>query len=53
MFYVNNLDVKQSRQTNDSTNIAKHAKESAAGGQIRMPQLSKEFESVNKPFLSA
>ena len=27
--------------------------ESAAGGQIRTPRLSKEFESVNKLFLSA
>ena len=61
MLYVNNLDIMQSRQANDSTSIAKRAKkkdfaiakvrEGAAGGQ--MPQLSKEFESVNKLFLSA
>ena len=62
MLYVNNLDVTQSRQANDSVCIAKRAKkkkdfaiakvrEGAAGGQ--MPRLSKEFESVNKLFLSA
>ena len=61
MLYVNNLDVTQSRQANDSASIAKRAKkkdfaigkvrEGAAGGQ--MPPLSKEFESVNKLFLSA
>ena len=61
MLYVNNLDVTQSRQANDSASIAKRAKqkdfasakvrEGAAGGQ--MPRLSKEFESVNKLFLSA
>ena len=60
MFYVNNLDVRQSRQANDSASIVKRAKkrfaiakvkEGAAGGQ--MPRLSKEFESVNKLFLSA
>ena len=57
MFHVNNLDVRQSRQANDSASIAKRAKdfaiakirEGAAGGQ--MPRLSKEFESVNKLFL--
>ena len=27
MFYVNNLDVRQSRQTNDSASIVKRAKE--------------------------
>ena len=27
MFYVNNLDVRQSRQANDSASIAKRAKE--------------------------
>ena len=61
MLYVNNLDVMQSRQANDSASIAKRAKkkefaiakvkEDAAGGQ--MLRLSKEFESVNKLFLSA
>ena len=61
MLYVNNLDVTQSRQANDRASIAKRAKkkdfaiakvrEGAAGGQ--MPRLSKEFESVNKLFLSA
>ena len=60
MIYVNNLDVTQSRQANDSASIAKRAKkdfaiakvrEDAAGGQ--MPQLLKEFESVNKLFPSA
>ena len=60
MFYVVNLNVKRSRQANDSANIAKRAKknfaiakvgESAAGGQ--MPRLSKKFESINKLFLSA
>ena len=44
MFYVNNLDVRQSRQGNDSASIAKRAKErdfaivkvreGAAGGQM-------------------
>ena len=57
MFYVVNLDVRQSRRANDTASIVKHAKkgfakakarESAAGGQ--MPQLPKEFESVNKLF---
>ena len=52
MFYVNNLDVKQSRQASDSASIVKRAKESAAGGQIRRPRLSKEFVNVNKLFLS-
>ena len=60
MFHVNNLDVTQSRQANDSASIAKRAKErfrncksgeGAAGSQ--MPRLSKEFESVNKLVLSA
>ena len=57
-----NLDVWQSRRANDSASrpIVKCAKkdfaiakvgESAAGGQV--PGLSKEFESVNKLFLSA
>ena len=27
MFYVNNLDVRQSRQTNDNASVAKRAKE--------------------------
>ena len=60
MFYVVNLDVRQSRRANDSAGIVKRAKknfaiakvrESRAGGQ--MLQLSKEFESVNKLFLFA
>ena len=59
MFYAVNLDVRQPRQANDSASTVKRAKdfaiekvrESAAGGQ--MPRLSKEFESVNKLFLSA
>ena len=59
MFYVVNLDVRQSRRANDSASIVKHAKEkfhnrkageSAAGGQ--MLRISKEFESVNKLFPS-
>ena len=60
MFFVVNLDVRQSRRANDSASIVKCAKkifaiakvrESRAGGQ--MLQLSKEFESVNKLFLFA
>ena len=65
MFYVVNVDVRQSRRANDSASIVKKKKrnapkkdfaiekirENAAGGQ--MPRLSKEFESVNKLFLSA
>ena len=60
MYQVVNLDVRQSRRANDSASIVKRAKkdfaiskvrESVAGGQ--MPRLSKEFESVNKLFLSA
>ena len=60
MFYVVNLDVRQSKQANDGANIVKCTKkdfaivkvrESTAGGQ--MPQLLKEFESVNKLLLFA
>ena len=57
------MDIRQSEQANDSTGIVKCAKEegfalqnakkSAARGQIGTLQLSKEFESVNKLFLSA
>ena len=59
MFYEINLDVRQSRQANDSPSILKRAKErfrnskSAARVQIGMPRLSNEFESANKLFLCA
>ena len=63
MFYVNDLDVRQSRQANDSACIEKRAKErfrnsemlkrAQHDAQIRTPRLAKEFESVNKLFLSA
>ena len=62
MFYVINLDVRQSRQANDSASIVKHTKkdfaiakckESAARGLIIMLQLSKDLESVNKLILCA
>ena len=63
MFYVIKLDVRQSRQANDSGIIVKRAKErfrnsemlreSAARGKIETPRLSKKFGSVNKLFLSA
>ena len=50
---MNNLDVRQSRLQSAPKKdfaIAK-VKENTAGGQ--MPRSSKEFESVNKLFLSA
>ena len=60
MLYVNNLDVTQSSKPmialvlqsapKKDFAIAK-VREGAAGGQ--MPRLSKEFERVNKLFLSA
>ena len=60
MLYVNDLDVRQSRQANDSVCIAKRPKKDFASAKVRegaargqMPRLSKEFESVNKLFLSA
>ena len=37
MFYVNNLDVRQSRQANDSASIAKRAK--AASKRLRWKEL--------------
>ena len=58
MFYVDNLDVSQSRQANDSASIVKRAKERFRNSEMlkkaqQTPQLSKEFENVNKLFLSA
>ena len=60
MFYVVDLDVRQSRQANDSASIVKRAKKDFAIAKVRervtggqMPRLSKEFESVNKLFLFA
>ena len=60
MFCVVNLDVRQSRRANDIVKRAKEkdfaiakARASTARGQIGTSRLSKEFESVNKLFLSA
>ena len=63
MFYIINLDVRQLRQVNNNASIVKRAKErfcnsetlkkSGARGQIGTSRLSKEFDSVNKLFLSA
>ena len=59
MFYVINLNARQSRQANDSASIVKRSKkdfaiarckESAARDQMRTRRLSKEFESVNNSF---
>ena len=35
MFYVNNLDVRQSRQANDSASVAKRGKEDFAIAKVR------------------
>ena len=62
MFYLINLDVKQSRQANDSASFVKRAKERFRNGEIKKAQQEvkqerrdyrKKFESINKLFLSA
>ena len=38
MFYVNNLDVRQSRQANDSASIVKYAKKDFASEMLKKVQ---------------
>ena len=57
MFYVDNLDVRQSRQANDIASIVKLAEERFRNSESKLEakcrDYRKEFESVNKLFLSA
>ena len=55
LFYTINLNARQSGKANDSASIVKRAKERFRNSQrqIGTLQLLKEFESVNKLFLSA
>ena len=48
MFYVNNLNVRQSRQANDSASIVKRAKERFRNSEMRekAPQEAKSYKTT-------